>query len=86
MVATTWSLGIASARARPITTVPPTASAFAVVVDFAVCVTVRLMASPAVSEAPVPIEAVVMTVGSAIEASAVRPRVEPEGLSTPASA
>ena len=87
-VAITSSSGIASASARPITTVPLTASAFAVVVALAFWVALRLIASDVlrVSNVPPAIVAVVSTVGSAIAASAVRLRVEPLAPAVPASA
>jgi hypothetical protein len=88
IVALTLSSTIASASARPITTVPSTASAFAVVVVFAVCVaeSVTLPLAASVSEAAPPIEAVVVTCASVMAASAVSASVEPAAPAVPASA
>ena len=65
-----------------------TASAFAVVVALAVWVALRLIApdGASVCEVPPAIVAVVITVGSAIAASAVRLSVEPLAPAVPASA
>ena len=88
IVAVTSSSGTASASARPIATVPPAASPFAVVTAFAVWVALSVTLPVAVRfwDASPSMEALVVTVGSAIAASAVRESVEPEPAVAPASA
>ncbi len=87
-VAETSSSAMSSASARPITTVPLTALALAVVVVLVVWDALRLTAPVAGSVCAVPpaMRALVVTVASVIAASAVSPRVEPAAPAVPASA